>query len=70
MLWEIWSRGIPFDQYRFGFEVEAAVERGERPFIPDDCPDVYANVMRACWAERARGRPSFSEIISCLDKCI
>ena len=55
---------------RFGFEVKAAVERGGRSFIPDDCLDVYATVMQACWAERVRGRPSLSEIVRCLDKCI
>ena len=42
MLWEIWSRGFPFEQYRFAHEVDDAVERGERPVVPDDCPEVYA----------------------------
>ena len=66
VLWEIWSRGFPFQQYRFAHQVDDAVERGERPVVPDDCLDEYATVMQACWAERARKRPSFSEVVSCL----
>ena len=67
VLWEIWSRGFPFEQYRFAYQVDVAVERGERPVVPDDCLDEYATVMQACWAERARKRPSFSEVVSCLE---
>ena len=67
MLWEIWSRGFPYKPYRFGYEVDDAVERGERPVVPDDCPDVYATIMQACWAENNHDRPSFSEVVSCLE---
>ena len=68
VLWEIWSRGFPFEQYRFAHEVDDAVERGERPVVPGDCPDVYATLMQACWAERPRKRPMFSEVVSCLER--
>ena len=67
VLWEIWSRGFPFEQYRFAHEVDDAVERGERPVVPDDCPEVYAKLMQDCWSERARERPSFSEVVSHLE---
>ena len=67
VLWEIWSRGFPFEQYRFAHEVDDAVERDERPVVPCDCPEGYASVMQACWAGRARKRPSFSEVVSCLE---
>ncbi|XP_062509731.1 uncharacterized protein LOC134185865 isoform X1 [Corticium candelabrum] len=67
VLWEIWSRGFPFEQHRFAHEVDDAVERGERPIVPCDCPEGYASVMQACWAEGARKRPSFSEVVSCLE---
>ncbi|XP_062509956.1 uncharacterized protein LOC134186064 isoform X1 [Corticium candelabrum] len=67
VLWEIWSRGFPFEQYRFAHEVDDAVERGERPIVPCDCPEGYASVMQACWAEGAWKRPSFSEVVSCLE---
>ena len=38
VLWEIWSRGFPFEQYRFGFEMDDVVGRGERLVVPDNCP--------------------------------
>ena len=66
MLWEIWSRGFPFKQYRFGYEVEDAVERGERPVATENCPDEYVNIMKDCWADRACDRPSFSQVASSL----
>ena len=41
----------------------AVVNRMERPPIPADCPPEYADLVRACWAQDAADRPSFSEVI-------
>ena len=67
VLWEIWSRGFPFEHYRFSHEVDDAVERGERPIVPDDCPEMYASLMQTCLEDNPRKRPSFSEAVSCLE---
>ena len=62
MLWEIWTRSLPFGQYRFAHAIATAVERGERPPIPDHCPLDYASLMQACWHEDPLERPSFSDV--------
>ena len=67
VLWEIWTRDFPFGHHRFGNAVATAVERGERPPVPDNCPVTYVNVMKACWDQNPRKRPSFEEIVSRLE---
>jgi hypothetical protein len=63
VLWEIWTRLLPFGQYRFAHAIADAVERGERPPLPDDCPPDYSNLMQACWHEDATRRPPFSDVV-------
>ena len=35
-----------------------------RPTIPDDCPEVLADLMRRCWKKKPEERPSMKEISS------
>ena len=56
----------PFEQYRFGHEVDDVVERGERHVVPNNYPKMYASLMQPCWADNPCKQPSFSEVISCL----
>jgi hypothetical protein len=67
-MWEIWTRDLPFHQYRFCHAVADAVERGERPPVPEHCPDNYVNVMRSCWDQNPRERKSFNEIVARLEQ--
>ena len=67
VLWEIWSRELPFPQYRFNYEVEDAVMRGERPVVPEDSPQLYNALMQKCWQHHPRLRPSFSYIVQQLE---
>jgi hypothetical protein len=68
VLWEIWTRQLPFHQYRFCYVVASAVERGERPPIPDNCPAHYVDIMRACWNHNPFERPPFNEVLYELEK--
>ena len=63
LLWEIMMLGyLPYYQISDDKDVVAAVLGGERLQNPTRCPhDVYA-IMKACWCERPRDRPSMSEI--------
>ncbi|XP_062519048.1 receptor tyrosine-protein kinase erbB-4-like isoform X2 [Corticium candelabrum] len=69
VLWEIWTRQLPFDQYSFDYEVTDAVVAKQRPVIPQDCPQPLASIMKYCWSPRPSDRLSFSQIISQL-KCL
>jgi serine/threonine protein kinase len=62
VMWEIWTQQLPYDQYRFNYQVEDAVAQGERPETPVDCPKEYYQLMADCWQHDPSCRPSFEEI--------
>ncbi|GAB0489674.1 hypothetical protein MMPV_000899 [Pyropia vietnamensis] len=61
LLWELVARKLPF----FGMAPMqvglAVVNTGLRPPIPRDCPRPLAILMRRCWEQDFRHRPSFKE---------
>jgi hypothetical protein len=44
---------------------KTAIEN-ERPAIPDNCPQEYADMMNRCWSTEAAERPTFPEIMKSL----
>lgn len=50
MLWELYMRRQAFNPHQTyaGFKHKICMLR-ERPPIPDSCPLMLANLMRACW---------------------
>jgi serine/threonine protein kinase len=44
---------------------KAAID-GERPLIPRDVDERLSTLMKRCWDENPRTRPSFEEIVTCL----
>ncbi|XP_062519214.1 probable serine/threonine-protein kinase drkC [Corticium candelabrum] len=67
VLWEIWTRQLPFGQYRFDYQVSDAVVANERPAISRDCPQPLATIMKRCWSPRPSDRLSFGQVISQLE---
>ena len=63
VFWEIWTRELPFNQYRFDHQVSEAVARNERPVIPEDCPQPLAMIMKSCWSSKPSDRLSFDKVI-------
>ena len=64
VLWEIWTRQLPFNQYRFNYQVTDAVVANERPAIPRDCPQPLTKIIKICWSPRSSDRLSFGQVIS------
>jgi hypothetical protein len=64
VVWEIVTRQLPFQNYRFNYQVLDAVTRGERPALPNNCSSELETLIRDCWTADPGGRPSFSEIES------
>ena len=49
-----------------------AIKCGWRPSIPNDCPKgaaEYINMMKRCWHNDPKKRPTFREIIEAFDDC-
>jgi len=63
ILWEIYTRGVPYDGMQPVQVIAAVVHRGERPRIPLHCPEPLAQLMKQCWHVVQTNRPSFTTIL-------
>jgi TPR repeat protein len=43
-------------------ELTQKVQDGERPEIPEETPEAFTNLIRACWAQDPSERPDFAEV--------
>lgn len=70
VLWEIWSRQLPFDDYRFPtvLDLKQAVIEGTRPTIPNNWPCDCVALIRECWSGAAVHRSTFRQIVEQLEK--
>ncbi|KAH3743507.1 dual specificity protein kinase [Pelomyxa schiedti] len=73
LLWELFTRRRAFEMYInqpcVSF-ITAICERGERPQIPEGCPNSLKRLIVACWSPNPELRPPFSTIISALQEVI
>jgi serine/threonine protein kinase len=67
VLWEIASRAIPFAD---GDEqtVISWLKDGEKETIPEDCPEIYGDMIKKCWLDDPQSRPSAQVIPEALEK--
>lgn len=63
VMWEMWSGEQPFPEASMGQVFYAVVYMGQRPQVPVDCPDDYAELMKQCWAAEPATRPEFAEVV-------
>jgi serine/threonine protein kinase len=69
---DLWSFGIMCSQILTGQKpfmgiegnnaLQAHMEQGGRPSIPDDCPDYLRFCMESCWAKHPENRPKSSDM--------
>jgi serine/threonine protein kinase len=71
VLWEILTRSEPFQEFDSFEEFRTAVcYHHRRPVIPDDAPPKLKRLIERCWHPTPTQRPSFPEIVDCLDEAI
>ncbi|KAG6543660.1 hypothetical protein Mapa_014843 [Marchantia paleacea] len=63
VLWELITREEPFRGYH-PMQIMRAIDRGERPTIPESCPHTYKQLVEDCWLKDPNGRPMFEEILA------
>ncbi|XP_022100262.1 tyrosine-protein kinase SYK-like [Acanthaster planci] len=69
-LWEALSYGKkPYANMK-GQELMAFIESGSRLAQPERCPPEVYTLMRQCWEDEARDRPSFGEIVDTMTSII
>eukprot|EP01102_Stenamoeba_stenopodia_P009690 TRINITY_DN2864_c0_g2_i1.p1 TRINITY_DN2864_c0_g2~~TRINITY_DN2864_c0_g2_i1.p1 ORF type:complete len:747 (+),score=247.11 TRINITY_DN2864_c0_g2_i1:95-2335(+) len=67
ILYEIAARKLPFHDVP-AENVRALWKKGDRPSIPDDTPPDFEKLIKMCWDQRPRSRPSFQDVIQYLRK--
>lgn len=67
LLWEMYTHKVPFRSMH-ALQIAHKVLQGERPQIPDKCPNALQVLLRACWHEQPSERPSFKDIVFALGK--
>ena len=70
MLWEVWTRGTPFDDLRTIWAIRDAIEGGVRPPVATNTPPVYAELMQACWSQDPAVRPLFDQCLQVLQPMV
>jgi serine/threonine protein kinase len=64
--YEILTGRRPFDTISSLKEVKRMVLDGDRPILPDHCPNELQMLIHSCWKEEVTRRPSFAEICKTL----
>jgi Protein tyrosine and serine/threonine kinase len=63
VLWEMWAKEVPFNGEGFDNRIEEAVLGGERPDVPEGCPDAWADMIQSCWDDEPSARPSLRAVL-------
>ena len=68
VLWEVYTRQIPYKQMP-PFQIVFAVgTQNMRPTMPADMPHEWQRLTEECWDENDKARPTFAEILERLTK--
>ena len=62
VLWEIWSRQVPWSDLRPMQIMRKVVDKRERPPVPAGMPAELRELMVRAWAHDAAERPTFEEL--------
>ena len=67
LMWEIVSRNSRPFQGIEGFAIAALIQQGQRPEIPNDCPLDLKNLIKSCWSQEPKQRPTTQQVIEYLE---
>jgi hypothetical protein len=67
MMYEVFTGLTAFAGCHSGAVVERVVLRGERPPVPTNMPPQYALLMQRCWDPDPSKRPTFEQVVACLE---
>jgi serine/threonine protein kinase len=66
VVWEILTGELPFSNLDGPQAAAQVAYTGLRPVIPPTCPAPLRNLLQRCWADDAKLRPDFKEIVESL----
>ena len=56
MLWVLYTRREPYTELKRQWDIPKYVIKGNRPTVPDHCPDAFSSLMSQCWAHDPEDR--------------
>ncbi len=56
MLWVLYTRREPYTELKRQWDIPKYVIKGNRPTVPDHCPDAFSSLMSQCWAHEPEDR--------------
>ena len=67
IMYEIFSKRIPYEDVRFEHMVCKAILSGERPPLPHEAPELLQELMTACWQPQPQDRPTINVVVQRLE---
>ena len=67
---ELATRDIPYKDVANYNIIKDAVKSGERADIPDECPASFAELIKSCWAQDPKKRPTMEMVVATLERTI
>ncbi|RIA80947.1 kinase-like domain-containing protein [Glomus cerebriforme] len=62
ILWEVGTGEKPYADISYDNALAVQIIKGQRPEIPKEIPECYANLIRQCWNTNPKERPTALEI--------
>jgi serine/threonine protein kinase len=62
VMWELWEKRRPYDEFHSRFDITDAIRAGKRPIISDNCPRAWKSLLQRCWQAEPARRPTFKYI--------
>jgi len=66
VLWEVLHDGeVPYGDLQ-EIQTIRAIERGDKPPLPENVNEVYGTIIKDCWNDDPKTRPSFEQVLKTL----
>ena len=62
VMWELWEKRRPYDEFTSRFDITDAIRAGKRPAVSENCPPAYRSLLQRCWQAEPARRPTFKYI--------
>ncbi|KAK2140561.1 hypothetical protein LSH36_1313g00018 [Paralvinella palmiformis] len=71
LFWEVLTRGKrPYENIPYNKYVATYIIKGNSMSLPDYVPEKVRQMVSKCWEMTAKSRPSFSDVVCCLNEAL
>ncbi|KAK8841375.1 hypothetical protein M9Y10_026990 [Tritrichomonas musculus] len=62
LAYEVITGQKPYEEILTQYQLISKLQKGERPFISEDTPECYKDLIESCWSQNPLDRPPFEQI--------